>query len=83
MRLLAYKLRVLSILVENLRNAQPQVVESRTIAERLNMSIRETCQLIKVMNAMGIVESDQDGQRSLITRQGLLCLEEQSIAQAA
>lgn len=80
---LAYRQQVLGILVENLNNEQPQVVESHTIAKRLNVSVKEACQIIKVMNSMGIVESDQDGQRSLITREGIHCLDSVSLSKAA
>lgn len=83
MSLLAYKQQVLGILVENLKNAQPQVVDSSKIAEKLNMTIKDTCQLIRVMDKMGIVESDPDGQRSLITRDGLLLLEGMHYSKAA
>jgi predicted transcriptional regulator len=83
MSLLAYKRQVLNILAENLKNAQPQVVDSCKIAERLDMGLKETCQLIKVMNKMGIVESDQEGQRSLITRDGLHFLDAFSFSRAA
>ncbi len=71
MSLLANKQQVLEILVENLKNSQPQVVDSQLIAEKLNMSMRDTCQLIKVMNETGMVISDIDGRKSLITREGL------------
>jgi predicted transcriptional regulator len=80
---MTYKRQVLNILAENLKNSQPQVVESCKIAERLDMELKETCQLIKVMNKMGIVESDQDGQRSLITRDGLHFLASLSFSRAA
>lgn len=76
MSLLANKQQVLEILVENLKNSQPQVVDSQLIAERLNMSMKDTCQLIKVMNETGMVISDIDGRKSLITREGLHCLKE-------
>ncbi|WP_136798287.1 MULTISPECIES: hypothetical protein [Desulfosediminicola] len=71
MSVLANKQQVLNILVENLRNEHPQVVESGIIAKRLNMSVKDTCQLIKIMNSMGMVESDSEGMRSLITREGM------------
>ncbi len=74
MSILTNKQQVLEILVENLQNSQPQVVESKHIAERLNMSMKDTCQLIKVMNETGMVISDIDGLKSLITREGLHCL---------
>lgn len=65
------KLQVLEILVENLKNAQPQVVNSRHIADKLKISEKDTCQLMKIMHQMGVVISDMDGQKSLITREGL------------
>lgn len=74
MSILANKQQVLEILVENLRNPQPQVVNSQLIADKLNMSVDEICQLIKIMHQMGVVISDIDGQKSLITREGLLCV---------
>lgn len=74
MSILANKLQVLLILVENLKNPQPQVMNSHQIADKLNMSIKDTCQLIKIMNAMGVVISDDDGEKSLITQEGLRCV---------
>jgi Mn-dependent DtxR family transcriptional regulator len=74
MSILASKQQILEILVENLKNPQPQVVHSRHIANRLKMSMKDTCQLIKIMHQMGVVESDIDGQQSLITREGLLAV---------
>lgn len=71
MAYVANKRKILKILVENLRNAHPQVVESERIAEELDMTPKEICQIIKMMNKMGEVETDQDGQRLLITPQGL------------
>jgi len=35
------------------------------------MSLKDTCQLLKIMHEMGVVISDLDGQSSLITREGL------------
>jgi predicted transcriptional regulator len=74
MTILANKRQILEILVDNLSNPQPQVVNSQLIAEKLNMSLKETCQLIKIMHQMGVVISDMEGQKSLITRKGLLCV---------
>ena len=74
MSMLENKLQVLQILVENLKNSQPQVMNSIQIADKLNMSVKDTCQLIKIMNAMGVVISDDDGEKSLITREGLRCV---------
>jgi len=72
MSILANKQRVLEILVDNLKNSQPQVVYSQLIADKLNMSVKDTCQLVKVMHQMGVVISDMDGQKSVITKEGLL-----------
>lgn len=74
MSILEIKLQVLEILVENLKNSQPQVMNSIQIADKLNMSVKDTCQLIKIMNAMGVVISDDDGEKSLITQEGLRCV---------
>ncbi len=80
---LAYKKQILEILVENLKNEHPEVVESCSIAERINLSAKETCQIIKVMNSKGLVESDQDGQRAVITYEGLLTLDNMGLSKAA
>ncbi|TKB26799.1 hypothetical protein FCL47_06305 [Desulfopila sp. IMCC35006] len=74
MSIFANKKQVLEILVENLKNSQPEVVNSEHIANKLKMSEKDTCQLMKIMHQMGIVISDSDGQRSLITREGLQCV---------
>ena len=71
MSILAKKQQVLEVLVENLSNPQPQVVNSELIADKLKMSMKDTCQLLKVMHEMGMVISDLDGQYSLITQEGL------------
>jgi predicted transcriptional regulator len=74
MSILANKQQVLEILVENLKNTQPQVMNSHQIADRLNMSVKDTCQLIKIMHEMGVVISDVEGEKSLITKEGLRCV---------
>jgi predicted transcriptional regulator len=71
MSILANKQQILEILVENLKNTQPQVMNSHQIADKLNMSVKDTCQLIKIMHEMGVVISDVDGEKSLITKEGL------------
>ena len=68
------KFRVLRILCENLRNQQPQVVSIETIAEELQKGIKETRQLLLRMNEAGEIESDLEGQYSLITQTGLILL---------
>ena len=71
MSLLEKKQQVLEVLVENLSNPQPQVVNSELIADKLKMSTKDTCQLLKIMNEMGVVVSDIEGQHALITKEGL------------
>ena len=72
MAYVADKKEILGLLVENLNdNAHPQIVEAESIAEKLGMNKKELCQIVKKMREMGEVESDQEGQRVLITRQGL------------
>jgi len=71
------KIKVLHILSENLKNPQPQLVRSTDIASQLKMSIPETHLLLKVMNDMGVIESNVDGQLSLITQKGLHYLQHQ------
>lgn len=65
------KQQVLEILYENLSNPQPQIVRSELIAAKLEMSMKDTCHLLKIMHAMGVVVSDMEGQNSLITKEGL------------
>jgi DNA-binding IclR family transcriptional regulator len=74
----AKKLQVLHILSENLKNPQPQLVRSNEIASQLNLSIPETHLLLKVMNDMGVIESNVDHQLSLITQEGLHYLRRQA-----
>lgn len=73
-----YKQRILAVLSENLNNPQPEVVDSVRIAEALQMELAETRQVIKILNDAGAVESDLDGQYSLITREGLRWLQQKS-----
>lgn len=65
------KQQVLEILYENLSNPQPQVVHSGLIADKLKMSMGDTCRLLKIMHQMGVVISDMEGQNSLITKEGV------------
>jgi DNA-binding IclR family transcriptional regulator len=74
------KLQVLHILSENLKNPQPQLVRSSDIAHQVNLSIPEMQLLLKVMNDMGVIESNVDGQLSLITREGLHYLDRHTVS---
>jgi len=68
------KQQVLEILYDNLRNPQPQTVNSELIADKLEMSLKDTCHLLKIMDQMGVVVSQMDGHSALITQEGLGCL---------
>ena len=68
------KLRVLGILSENLKNPQPQVVGIEKIADELQLSIAQIRQLLLIMAEAGEIESDMEGQYSLITPAGLFWL---------
>jgi predicted transcriptional regulator len=72
------KLQVLAILSDNLKNPQPQLVHSTDIASKLNISIREIQQLLKVMDGMGVIKSNVEGQLSLITQKGVQYLNQQA-----
>ncbi len=71
MSILVRKQQVLEILIENLNNPQPQVMPSEVIAHKLDLSVEETCHLFKIMNEMGVIISDPEGQNALITREGV------------
>ncbi len=71
MSLKTYKLQVLAILYENLKNKQPQLVPSTIIAEQMNMNLRKLQQVLKSMEGVGEIETDPDLQYNLITLKGL------------
>lgn len=80
MAYVADKKEILKVLVDNLNNDHPQIVEAQEIAERLNKSQKEICRIIRMMQQKGEVESDPEGQKLLITRQGLSWIARHSAA---
>lgn len=78
MAYVADKKQILKILVENLSNDHPQIVEAELIAEKLNMSGKEISRIVKMMEKGGEVESDPEGQRLVITKEGLHWMNEHS-----
>lgn len=78
MSIAARKLQILHILSQNLKNPNPQLVNSNDIANQLNLSLPETHLLLKVLNDMGVIESNVDNQLSLITQKGMHYLEKQT-----
>jgi predicted transcriptional regulator len=69
------KQQMLRILEDNLKNPEPQVVDSEKIAKKLQIQLLETKNLLKVLEQNGAVVTNLDGQYSLITSEGLECLQ--------
>lgn len=83
MKFFEIKRTILHLLQENLQNEQPQPVSAALLAEKLQLSGKEICQIIKMLNKDGVVESDQDGERVVMTRQGQVYLAEMGLSRAA
>ena len=65
------KKKILGVLAEMAAEKHPDLVASSTIAERLNISLAETRSTMISMCEAGVIESDPDSERALITRQGM------------
>jgi len=76
MSLNQHKLQVLTILSDNLRTSQPQLVPTTTIAGKMGMGLPKLHQILKTMDGMGIIQTDSDLQFSLITQKGMSYLGE-------
>ena len=72
------KIHILTILFKNLRKTNPQLMPSATIATQMDIKLAELQTILKSMEGMGVIQSDPDLQFSLITRKGLVWLDEQS-----
>lgn len=72
------KIHILTILFKNLQETNPQLVSSTTIATHMNLGLPDLQQVLKIMEGMGLIQSDPDQQFSLITRKGLIWLDQQS-----
>lgn len=72
------KIHVLTILFKNLQETNPQLVSSTTIATQMNLGLPDLQQVLKSMEGMGLIQSDPDQQFSLITRKGLIWLDQES-----
>jgi biotin operon repressor len=83
MKYFEIKRTILHLLQENLQNEQPQPVSGALLAEKLQLSAKEISQVIKMLNKDGVVESDQDGERVVMTRQGQVYLAEMGLSRAA
>lgn len=78
MSLIKKKIHILTILVKNLQETNPQLVSSTTIAAQLNLGLPDLQQVLKSMEGTGLIQSDPDQQFSLVTRKGLVWLDQQS-----
>ncbi len=62
---------VLKILARNAKdNVSPGLMESVDIADKLNLSLTETKQILWSMNEKGFIECNMEVDYSLITQQG-------------
>lgn len=67
--------KVLGVLADNIAgNSSPDLVASATIASRLNISPVEIRSALLTMSDAGIIESDPDTERVLITHRGMCWL---------
>lgn len=71
------EMRILSLLGENAKQPNPSIINSETIAEKLHLSLYETRNIIKCLRNIECVQSDLEGNLSLITRKGMQLLERQ------
>lgn len=79
MSLFTSQIKFLSILAENSKKHHPEAVYSEEIANRLNMSLNDTHQMIRCLNDMEVIESNLEGHLSLITQKGIHWLEKYSV----
>jgi CTP-dependent riboflavin kinase len=78
MSLFTSQIKFLSILAENSKKPYAEVVYSEEIAQRLDMSLTDTHQMIRCLNDMEVIESNMEGHLSLITQKGIHGLEKYS-----
>jgi len=71
------QLQVLTILLENLHNPQPQIVPTTAIAGEMGIQLPKLHLVLNTMNAMGLIQTNSDLQYNLITQKGLNYLSEQ------
>jgi predicted transcriptional regulator len=79
MSMYEYQLQVLTILLENLHNPQPQIVPTTTIAGEMGIQLPKLHLVLNTMNAMGLIQTNSDLQYNIITRKGLNYLSEQQM----
>ena len=79
MSMYEHQLQVLTILLNNLHNPQPQLVPTTTIAGEMDIQLPKLNLILNTMNAMGLIQTNPDQQYNLITRKGLNYLREQHV----
>jgi predicted transcriptional regulator len=79
MSMYEHQLQVLTILLENLHNPQPQIVPTTAIAGEMDIQLPKLHLVLNTMNAMGLIQTNSDLQYNIITRKGLNYLSEQQM----
>ncbi|MGI9537248.1 MAG: hypothetical protein ACR2PB_09265 [Desulfocapsaceae bacterium] len=77
MSLSKFRLQVLAILSDNLKQSPPQLVSSTIIAEQMNLSLSELRKVLKSLEGIGEIETDPELRYNLITQKGLQLLGDQ------
>lgn len=79
MSLSKFRLQVLAILSDNLKQTPPQLVSSTIIAAQMNLSLSELRKVLKSLEGIGEIETDPELRYNLITQKGLQLLGEQNV----
>ena len=79
MSLSKFRLQVLAILSDNLKQTPPQLVSSTIIAEQMNLSLSELRKVLKSLEGIGEIETDPELRYNLITPKGLQLLGDQNV----
>lgn len=74
-----FTLRILTILSENLKHPQPQVVSTEKFAAELGLDLNEARQIILCLDERGILKSQVEGHHSIITPEGLCWMNDMSV----
>ena len=79
MSLSKFRLQVLAILSDNLKQTPPQLVSSTIIAAQMNLSLSELRKVLKSLEGIGEIETDPELRYYLITQKGLQLVGEQNV----
>ncbi|WP_419176236.1 hypothetical protein [Desulfosediminicola sp.] len=82
MTVLEIQKNILQVLADNIHNnLSPDVMDSDTIARCLSVRQETVAEALKVMNDTGVVVTNIENRYSIITGEGLKCLQRSSDAQ--